>query len=427
VELTPTTRTKPFSSTRRLIRTCTIEIVAGPDAGMIVRVDRPVFRVGSHRSNDLVLRDETVSNHHLELSLVNDGYKVLDLSSSNGTWFGSARLRELTVVEPMTLRLGATSLAIMPAVEEAEVPAAARTRFGSCLGRSFAMRELFAQLEAVAQSDCTVLLEGETGVGKELVAESIHKESKRSRGPFVVVDCAALAGELLEAELFGHVRGAFTGADAARRGLLETATGGTVFLDEVGELPLPLQAKLLGAIERRKVVPLGSSVGRPIDVRVISATNRNLGQEVNLRRFRADLFYRLAVVRLRVPPLRERLDDIPLLVESFLAALPGDVPRELSAIAIGRLTSQPWPGNVRELRNAVERAALQIPQAPNTPLPPPPSSSFFDARAQALDRFERSYFGELLSRAQGNLSQAARLSELDRRYLHRLLRRAGLL
>jgi DNA-binding NtrC family response regulator len=248
----------------------------------------------------------------------------------------------------------------------------------------------------------------------------------------VVIDCGALVGELMEAELFGHVRGAFTGADNARRGLLEAADGGTVFFDEVGELALPLQAKLLGALERRRVTPIGSSQARSIDVRVIAATNRNLAREVNQKRFRSDLFYRLAVVRLRVPSLRERLDDIPMLVETFLSSLrerEGErVPRELSTIAVARLAAQPWPGNVRELRNAVERAAFKLRQAEEPEeAPPAPPPLFFDARTQALEGFEQRYFGQLLQQTRMNLSQAARLAKLDRRYLHRILRRVGLL
>jgi transcriptional regulator with GAF, ATPase, and Fis domain len=232
----------------------------------------------------------------------------------------------------------------------------------------------------------------------------------------------------MEAELFGHVRGAYSGAEGARVGLLEAASGGTLFLDEVGELPLALQPKLLGALERRRVTPLGSSVSRPIDVRVVAATNRNLGREVNQKRFRADLFYRLAVVRLRVPPLRERLDDIPTLVEAFLAALrerhgSADVPHELSSIAVARLAAQPWPGNVRELRNAVERAALQTVD-PDAVAPP---SEEWEPFQQARDRFqsdfERSFLVDVLERSGYNVSQAARVAGVELRYFRRLLQR----
>jgi DNA-binding NtrC family response regulator len=241
----------------------------------------------------------------------------------------------------------------------------------------------------------------------------------------------------MQAELFGYVRGAFSGADRARDGLLESANGGTVLLDEVGELPATLQTKLLGAVERRKVVPLGSNTPRPIDVRIIAATNRNLGREVNQGRFRSDLFYRLAVVRLRVPSLRERKEDIPLLVQGFLEQLRARygerVPESLSALVLARLGQHEWPGNVRELRNSVERAALKVKQAEEEPeaeeAPPAnaPPDEFFLRRADALEGFEKRYFGDLLARAAGNLSMAARLANLDRRYLHRILKRLGLI
>src|SRR5581483_4817192 len=231
-----------------------------------------------------------------------------------------------------------------------------------------------------------------------------RQESARKEQPFVVVDCGALAGELLESELFGHAKGAFTGADAERKGLLAMADGGTLFLDEVGELPMPLQAKLLGVLERRKVTPVGTSVARAVDLRVIAATNRNLAREVNEGRFRSDLFFRLAVVRLRVPPLRERLDDIPMLVEHFLGVLReregAHVPSTLSPIELARLSAQPWAGNVRELRNAVERAALKIggpvPQVEEQGGRPEP---FIQARDRFVDEFEKRYLTDILDRS----------------------------
>ncbi len=412
----------------RLIQTCTVEILSGPDVGKSAKMDKPLYRIGSHESNDLVLGDDSVSKHHLEIALAPDGYRVTDLSSSNGTFMGGVKVGEVTIVEPVTLTIGTTTLRVSPAPMEAEVPASTRTSFGSVLGRSVAMRELFEQLDAVAKSDCSVLIEGETGTGKEQVAESIHSESPRRDGPFVVVDCGALLGELMESELFGHAKGAFTGADQERKGLLQMADGGTVFLDEVGELPLPLQAKLLGVIERRKVTPLGTSTSRSIDIRVIAATNRNLAREVNEGRFRSDLFFRLAVVRLRVPPLRERLDDIPMLVEAFLANLrdrEGDhIPLQLSPIELARLSAQPWVGNVRELRNAVERAALKIggPSAPAESDPARPEA-FIKARDRFVGEFERRYLTDMLERCDLNVSEAARQAGVDRRNFQRLLRR----
>jgi DNA-binding NtrC family response regulator len=416
----------------RMMRTCVLEVVEGGARGTRVTIDRPVFRVGAHASCDLVLDDATVSQHHLELRAEPGGYRVIDLDSSNGTFVGGLRLGEALASEPLTLELGQTMLRLTPGAaerDEVELPASGRQRFGTLVGRSVAMRELFWQLEAAARVDSAVLLEGETGTGKERVAESLHLESPRASGPFVVVDCGALVGELMESELFGHVRGAFTGASADRRGLVESAHGGTLFLDEIGELPLPLQAKLLGVLERRRVQPVGGGELKPVDVRVIAATHRELAREVNRGGFRADLFYRVAVLRLRVPPLRERVDDIPLLVDEVLAELRArmgqQIPGALSSIAVARLQSQPWPGNVRELRNAIERAVAGL-QPPTPVAVDDTTEPWVAARARARERFERAYFTELLVRSGGNVSQAARLAGLDRRYLSRMLDRLGM-
>ncbi|HEX4459415.1 MAG TPA: sigma 54-interacting transcriptional regulator [Polyangia bacterium] len=412
----------------RLMQTCTVEILSGRDVGKVARIDKPLYRIGAHESNDLVLADDAVSKHHLEVGVGSDGYRVVDLSSSNGTFMGAVRVADVTICEPVTLQLGTTSIRIVPAAAEAEVPASTRSSFGSVLGRSVVMRELFEQLDAVAKSDCSVLIEGDTGVGKEQVAESIHNESQRREAPFVVVDCGAILGDLMESELFGHAKGAFTGAESERRGLLQQADGGSIFLDEVGELPLPLQAKLLGVLERRRVTPLGESTSRPVDVRVLAATHRNLAREVNEGRFRADLFFRLAVVRLHVPALRERLDDIPMLVEAFLGDLrqrEGEhIPQQLSPVELARLSAQPWAGNVRELRNAVERAALKLGRNPSdadaaSDRPEP----FIASRDRFVDAFEQRYLTDILERCDANVSEAARQAGVDRRNFQRLLRR----
>jgi DNA-binding NtrC family response regulator len=410
----------------RIIRGCLVEELAGPGAGNVHRVDRPTLRIGSHATNDIVLPDQTVSRHHLELTVTPDGYQVTDRGSSNGTFLdGGGRLGQVTFVDPVTVRLGATVLRLTPLEDEIEVPTSSRTRFGTLVGRSPVMRELFCQLEAVAGSDCSVLIEGETGVGKEQVAESLHRESPRAAGPFVVVDCGALVGDLMEAELFGHARGAFTGATHERMGLLESANGGTLLLDEVGELPLPLQAKLLGALERRKFSPVGSSTPVPIDVRVIAATNRDLVVEVEQGRFRADLYYRLAVVRLRVPPLAERQEDVPMLVGELLAGLRARhgevVPHELSAVVLARLQERSWPGNVRELRNVVERAALQSLQLDE--LVGDEASSYRDARVRFVEQFERGYLMSALQATAFNVRRAAESAQVEERYFRRLLKR----
>src|SRR5882724_6892083 len=242
----------------RVVRTCVVEVLEGPEQGARVLLERPIFRIGAHTTNDLSLSDPTVSKHHLEVAVVPEGYRITDLGSSNGTLMGGARLGAITVVEPVTLQLG----------------------------------------QSVVRID---LLDGETGVGKEQIAEAVHQQSARAQGPFVVVDCGALVGDLMEAELFGHAKGAFSGADRARQGLFEAASGGTLFLDEVGELPAPLQSKLLGVLERRRVVPLGTNTPRDVDVRIIAATHRNLAREVNEGRWRGCACRRCASARTTSP------------------------------------------------------------------------------------------------------------------------------
>ena len=412
----------------RVLRTCTLEVI-GPDGERTVgKLDRPVFRIGSHVSNDLAPPDPTISKHHLEVTVVPEGYRLVDLGSSNGTWLGDVRLGELTVDEALELRIGESTLLFRPDLFEVEVPASPASNFFSLVGRSVVMRELFQALAQVAATDSPVLLEGDAGTGKELAAHAIHSASRRAGGPFIVVDCAALIGSLVESELFGHVRGAFTGADNDRIGLLEAANGGTVFLDRVNELPLALQAKLPGVLERHVVQPVGTRTRRRLDVRVIASSRSNLAREVNEGRFRADLFYRLSVIRVSLPPLSARLDDLPLLVASFLddARARGvpDVPPELPSVVMARLASQPWPGNVRELRNAIERALLGLPEAAQTG--EAPKRQLFSAQAEALQQFEHSYFAALLAEHQGNVSAVARAAELDRRYLVRILKRLGL-
>jgi DNA-binding NtrC family response regulator len=323
-----------------------------------------------------------------------------------------------------------------------ETPSRPAGGLGALVGGSPVMRELFARIERIAASDATVLIEGESGTGKELVARALHDRSRRRRGPFVTVDCGSLAPGLLESELFGHSKGAFTGAQAPRAGVLEAADGGTVFIDEIGELPLEMQPRLLRALEARTVRRVGENDSRTLDVRYVFATHRDLQQLVAQRIFRADLFFRLAVLRLRLPPLRERRDDIPALVERFL---PGRADQLLTPAVREDLMSRHWPGNVRELRNAVERLAVLGPDLDPSPAgtqltasgsaqPDPalelparwsdlPYQSF---RACALDALERAYLSRLLDRHQGQVSLAAQTAGIHRTHLYRLIRRHGL-
>jgi len=320
------------------------------------------------------------------------------------------------------------------------------THFGNMVGRSAPMRALFDMLQRAAVSDATVLIEGETGTGKEATAETIHREGNRRDGPFVVIDCSSIPGPLLESELFGHERGAFTGAVATRQGAFQAASGGTIFLDEIGELGLELQPKILRALERRQAKPVGATQYEPFDVRVIAATNRSLRAEVQAQRFRSDLYYRLAVVQVKLPPLRERLSDLPLLVENMLRSLGMDQEVIASSLRtqpfLERLMHYRWPGNVRQLRNYVERCvALDDATLPTNldTMPPPPSGAPLDgidavditqplkfARERCVGNFERRYLEALLRKHNNNVSAAARAAEVDRIHFYRLLWKHGL-
>jgi DNA-binding NtrC family response regulator len=316
------------------------------------------------------------------------------------------------------------------------------TRFGRMVGRSAVTRSLFELLQRASASDATVLIEGETGTGKEATAEAIHYEGARKEGPFVVIDCGAIPPQLLESELFGHERGAFTGAIASRQGAFEAANGGTIFLDEIGELTLDLQPKILRVLERRQVKRVGSTNYAPIDVRVIAATNKSLRAEVQAHRFRSDLYYRLAVVQVKLPPLRERIADIPILVDHVLQSL--DVAEQpiaetlRSSEFLNRVTRYAWPGNVRQLRNYIERCvALDNPNLPpNTDTKPPekpPASETVDisqplkiARDACVSNFEKRYLEALLLEHNNNVTAAARAAEVDRIHFYRLLWKHGL-
>jgi DNA-binding NtrC family response regulator len=312
-----------------------------------------------------------------------------------------------------------------------EIPLSAAPRFGDLLGESAIMRAAFAVLERAAASDATVLVYGESGTGKELAARALHDVSPRREGPYVVCDCGAVAASLAESQLFGHARGAFTGATDARSGVFEEADGGTLVLDEIGELPLDLQPKLLRAIESRTVTRLGEHQPRPVDLRLIACTHRNLEAEVKAGRFRQDLFFRLSVITARLPPLRERRGDIPLLVKHFLGKRPA-LPRHV----LDLFASHAWPGNVRELRNVVERLVvlpdldpqdlLGAAEAAPAPTAGDEELSFHDAKQRHTDRFERAYLQRLLDKHGGNISEVARAAALSRQTCYRLMHKHGI-
>jgi DNA-binding NtrC family response regulator len=386
--------------------------------------------IGSHPGNDVVLGEPTVSRCHCELKASSHAVWVTDLESRNGTVVEGVRVKEAMLKHGDVLCLGRARLRFEQLAEREDLPLSARGAFGPLVGSSLLMRTVFATLERAAAAETTVLLEGETGTGKGAIAEALHAASPRRDGPFVVVDCGALAATLLESELFGHERGAFTGADARRLGAFEEAAGGTVFLDEIGEFPAEMQPKLLRALENRAVRRLGQNVYRPIDVRVIAATHRDLRSLVNEGRFRADLYYRLAVIVVRVPPLRERLTDLPELVSGLLRSLGADaiqLARLTKPDVLHRLEASAWPGNVRELRNYLERSMVLDHTAGIEPAPEPGATiELPEARRRALDAFERRYLEERLGRHGGKVAAAARAAGVARVYLYRLLAKHGM-
>ncbi len=302
-----------------------------------------------------------------------------------------------------------------------------RRGFGELVGASPAMAAVFALLEKAAATDCNVLLLGESGTGKDVAARAIHENSPRRDGSFVPVHCGAIPGELLASELFGHVKGAFTGADRARRGLFAAADGGTIFLDEIGTAPLPVQVSLLRVLEERVVRPVGSERGEPVDVRVIAATNADLSEEIARGRFREDLYWRLATVVVTLPPLRERKEDLPLLVEALLARLAARTGREVrpGPGVIERLAAYDWPGNVRELAHVLERAVLLAPEAVLRPEDLPLPAEVL-ARVPTLEEVERDHIRRVLHLVRGNKLRAARLLGIPRGTLYRKIDRYGL-
>jgi DNA-binding NtrC family response regulator len=410
------------------VRTIHVEVIEGPDAGL--RVTGDSLTIGTAEGSSMRLADPSVSRFHLELRASSDGVHVIDHGSTNGTFAGAIRVERAIVAPGSTLRLGATTLRIGDA-PLAEVEVHGESSLAGVIGGSAAMRRLMAQVTKAAASDVSMLVNGESGTGKELIARALHDLGPRAKGPFVTVDCGSIAPTLIASELFGHERGAFTGADRIHVGSFEAAHGGTIFLDEIGELSPAIQATLLGALERRRIRRLGSRTEIAIDVRVVSATHRDLRAEVNAGTFRLDLFYRLAVVTLAVPPLRERPDDIPLLVEHFLrdAGFDGPIASLISPAAMQSISKLHFAGNVRELRNLIEAAVAMneppdlatAPIARGITLATDLALPYKDARAQLLDHFESQYLDALMERAAGNISQAARIAKMTRSHLSELL------
>jgi DNA-binding NtrC family response regulator len=436
-----------------LERSFRLRVASGPDQGKQHVLDEGTTMVGTHADNDLVLTDATVSRYHLEIRVRRDGIEVRDLDTTNGTKHGGARIGQVVLSGAARLRLGKhTEIDVEPIDTSVELGEWPHDRFGDVLGTTAPMKRLFALLAKAAPTDATILLSGETGTGKEAIAEAVHRTSRRAKGPFVVVDCGSIPHELIASELFGHAKGSFTGAGADKQGLIEAANGGTLFLDEIGELALDLQPQLLRVLDRRQVRRVGETQSVDVDIRVIAATHRDLRAMVRAGQFREDLYYRLAVVATSVPPLRERKADIPVIAEWFAEKM-GRGSFAQSPALLDQLERHDWPGNVRELRNVVERAlslgdaaladlghdAAAAPPARASSEPSdakrPSSSSpqadvlelpFKEAKAQLVEAFERDYLKALLERHRGNISRAAAEAGIDRNYIHRLVKKYGL-
>jgi len=417
-----------------------LSVEAGPDRGRSFELDKAVVRIGSGDQADVRLTDRAVSRLHCELTIDGATLRLRDLGSKNGTWVGKCRIYEADVAAGTQVRVGETTLVL--GVEKRPTRKAVwqgGDHYGSLFGASPAMHRLYLMLERLAASREPVLVRGESGTGKELVARALHERGPRPDGPFVIVDGGALSRTLAEAELFGHARGAFTGAATARAGALERAHGGTLFIDEIGELPLELQPTLLRFLEEGTVQRLGESARKHVEVRVVAATHRPLERMMNEGTFREDLYHRLAVVELRVPPLRDRLADVPLIARAILAELaPNDA--ELAATverALAERARHRWSGNVRELRNLVRRIValgeadglpiVASPDAPgDTPEPPRVDLPMAEAKQRWIEIFERRYLERLLAETGGNVSEAARRSDVDRGHLGKLVARYGL-
>jgi len=414
-------------------------VLSGSAKGTVKAIGERL-RIGKAPDNDLVLADDTVSRHHCELTRAPDGIRVRDLDSTNGTKVQGARVTEAVVQPGTVLKVGEVEVVLRVAPRSVEVMPSDKSSFGGAIGQSLAMRTIFGVLERIAPTDATVLLEGETGTGKDVLARAVWSESKRAKAPFVVVDCGSVSYSLLESELFGHERGAFTGAVASRQGAFELADGGTVFLDEIGELPLDVQPKLLRVLETRELRRVGGNRVQKTDVRVLVATKRNLQREVEAGKFREDLYFRLAVVPVTVPPLRARREDIPLLVDHILHATGAGL--TVSDETMQGLAAHDWPGNVRELRNVLERSIylaraaggseLSLVSLPTSSsgtvesLQFEPGKSYRETRARYEGDFERRYVKWLLARHGGNVSAAARDAKMDRKHLHDMAKKHGL-
>jgi len=412
-----------------------VELVQGGVVRSSVRLAGGELVVGASPDCQLVVTDDAVSRRHLRLTLAPEGVSVEDLGSRNGTFYLGQRVGQLTLSLGSRIQLGKSELRIVADVADFEgTQGQSRTSYGGLFGRAPSMQRLFTLLGRLEGSLATVLIEGESGTGKELVARAIHEHSRVRSGPFIAINCGALDRALVKSELFGHKKGAFTGAISDAVGALEAADGGTLFLDEIGELELEVQPVLLRALESGEFSRVGETRTRKSNVRLLAATHQNLKDDVADGRFREDLYYRLKVVSLKLPPLRARAEDIPLLARK-LAEQRGYPP--LPDSVLERLQARSFPGNVRELRHAIDAWAAigELPEAdaPNLPMLDEaltqlvdPTRPYAEQKELVVDALTRIYLKKLIEKTGGNRSEASRIADLQRGYLRRLLEKYGL-
>ena len=454
-ETTDSTQLLGLQDTKEVVsfRKCQLIVLEGVDKGKKFDLSKSSMRVGKKEDNNIILEDKAISRNHFEIVRTQDNYMLRDLESTNGTFINDIRVREAFLTPGDIIKVGKTRLEFVAFDESVQIEPSKHESFGMAAGHSRKMRQIFGILERISPTNSTVIIEGETGTGKEIIARAIHEHSLRKGKPFVVFDCGAVADNLIESELFGHVKGAFTGAVQTRRGAFEEANTGTIFLDEIGELTLDLQPKLLRALEQREIKKVGSTDSIDIDVRVICATNRNLKKEATNNTFREDLYYRLSVVKILLPPLRERPEDIPFLIEKILTSakfnqLPNGQLRvtTIDDEAQKILQRYQWPGNVRELINILERViplvddntikgnhvkyifqALESDEEPTERLEVDMGVPFKEAKQKIVENFEKDYLASLLKRNNYNISKTAREAGIDRKHIRNLLKKYGIL
>ncbi|MBW1811671.1 MAG: sigma 54-dependent Fis family transcriptional regulator [Deltaproteobacteria bacterium] len=415
------------------VRKARLEVIRGPDLGKKRNIQSLHLMVGVSPDCDMVLSDPTISWQHFELLTTEDGCLLRDLDSKNGTDIRGIRVKQAVLYGGEQIDIGNSTLLLSVYDEHEEFTLSRKNSFGTMIGRSATIRQVFAELEQVAPSDAVLLLEGESGTGKDLAAENIHRFSPRKDKPFVVFDCGAVSSTLVESELFGHRKGAFTGADRDRPGVIESANGGTIFLNEIGEIPLKLQTRLLRLLDTWETRRVGENQYRKVDVRLIAATNRDLKNEVELKHFREDLYYRLTVVRIRLPALRDRREDIALLAKKFIAerASDQDPDKIITDQVLAMFLNHLWPGNIRELRNVVDRLIL-FPKRPKSALSRDKEESglvaipadFLDLSFRDFrDQCERTYLSAVIDSCNGVMTEAAAKADLPRMTFYRLVKK----